>query len=413
MNYIKKSINYSLTNLVITIILLFFIFYKSIVVQISYDEAYSFLQYTYTKNFFNIGLANNHLLNTLLIYPFSLLDLSELFLRLPNILSGVFYIFISLKLSDHSKYKILTFSILTLCPYLIEFFSIARGYGISTFFILAGLYLFINETSYWKFLAPICFLLASFSINIMIIFLWMFVFINFKTYFLNINFKKLTFVSILLFFSAGIIFTVFAVTSEGKPIYGIDNLSISHLLLSSFGIVELYKVNNIFIQVLFSFIFFLPILFFRINDDISKRLTLISFGSLFLAFLLPLVFEKPFPQLRILLPFLPGLLISISFTLDSLLNRYEKLSRNLSYLLIIFFSFNMISSLDLDSYYDWKAPYERSHFTEFTFNKDSLDCKFTFEEIPKGAIADYYHLLASEKNTSYCDRNTGKVIFNE
>ena len=73
----------------------------------------------------------------------------------------------------------------------------------------------------------------------------------------------------------------------------------------------------------------------------------------------------------------------------------------------------MISSLDLDSYYDWKAPYERSHFTEFTFNKDSLDCKFSFEEIPKGAIADYYHLLASEKNTSYCDRNSGKVIFNE
>ena len=164
MNNIKKFNNFSLINLVITSILLFFIFYKSIFAQISYDEAYSFLQYTYTKNFFNIGLANNHLLNTVLIYPFSLLDLSELSLRLPNILSGVFYIFISLKLSENSKYKILTFSILTLCPYLIEFFSIARGYGISTFFILAGLYLFVKETNYWKFLTPLCFLLASFSI---------------------------------------------------------------------------------------------------------------------------------------------------------------------------------------------------------------------------------------------------------
>ena len=103
MNYIKKLRNYSLLNLAFTFILLFFIFFKSIVVQISYDEAFSFLQYTYTKNFFNIGLANNHLLNTLLIYPFSLIDLSEFFLRLPNILSGVLYIFICLNLSEDSN----------------------------------------------------------------------------------------------------------------------------------------------------------------------------------------------------------------------------------------------------------------------------------------------------------------------
>ena len=97
MNYLKKYRNYSLLNLAFTFILLFFILFKSFVVQISYDEAFSFLQYTYTKNFFNIGLANNHLLNTLLIYPFSLIDLSEFSLRLPNILSGVLYIFICIK----------------------------------------------------------------------------------------------------------------------------------------------------------------------------------------------------------------------------------------------------------------------------------------------------------------------------
>ena len=73
----------------------------------------------------------------------------------------------------------------------------------------------------------------------------------------------------------------------------------------------------------------------------------------------------------------------------------------------------MISTLDLNNYYDWEAPYEKSQFTDFTYDKDSLDCIFTFEEIPKGAIADYYHLLASEKNMSYCDPNSGKVIFNE
>ena len=31
------------------------------------DEAYTFLNYVYVKDYFNVSIANNHLLNTLLI----------------------------------------------------------------------------------------------------------------------------------------------------------------------------------------------------------------------------------------------------------------------------------------------------------------------------------------------------------
>ena len=49
-----------------SIILLIYISIKSYSNTITTDEVYSFLEYVYTGNIFNIGLANNHLLNTFL-----------------------------------------------------------------------------------------------------------------------------------------------------------------------------------------------------------------------------------------------------------------------------------------------------------------------------------------------------------
>jgi len=49
-----------------SIILLIYISIKSYSNTITTDEVYSFLEYVYTGNIFNNGLANNHLLNTFL-----------------------------------------------------------------------------------------------------------------------------------------------------------------------------------------------------------------------------------------------------------------------------------------------------------------------------------------------------------
>ena len=59
--YVKNI--YSFMNYIVLIYLII----KSITMPITVDEAYTFLNYVYVKDLFNLSIANNHLLNTLFI----------------------------------------------------------------------------------------------------------------------------------------------------------------------------------------------------------------------------------------------------------------------------------------------------------------------------------------------------------
>ena len=80
-----------------------FIFYKALVTEITVDEAYSFLNYSYVENVFNIGIANNHLLNSYLVSLFQNFGYSEIFLRLPNVIFGWIYIALVINVSLKTK----------------------------------------------------------------------------------------------------------------------------------------------------------------------------------------------------------------------------------------------------------------------------------------------------------------------
>ena len=87
--------------------------------------------------------ANNHILNTLLIKVFEIMfGNSELALRLPNILSHIVYLVFTFKLfGRYSNNFFIPFFILANAnPYLIDFFSLARGYGLAIGLMSAGLY---------------------------------------------------------------------------------------------------------------------------------------------------------------------------------------------------------------------------------------------------------------------------------
>ena len=83
-----------------------FIFYKAFITEITVDEAYSFLNYSYVENVLNIGIANNHLLNSYLVTLFQNFGYSEIFLRLPNVIFG--WIYIALVINVSLKSKIIT-----------------------------------------------------------------------------------------------------------------------------------------------------------------------------------------------------------------------------------------------------------------------------------------------------------------
>ena len=138
--YVKNI--YSFMNYIVLIYLII----KSIRMPITVDEAYTFLNYVYVKDLFNLSIANNHLLNTLLISLTTTFSNYEFFIRMPNIISAFLYFYLANKLIISSKNSFLALCTFLMFPYVLEFFAHARGYGIVFTLNFCGLYYFINNS---------------------------------------------------------------------------------------------------------------------------------------------------------------------------------------------------------------------------------------------------------------------------
>lgn len=132
---------YIFFSVCISVALLILAIDRAIVIPLTHDEAFSFNSYA-GKPVFDIigyvdtyGMPNNHILNTLLMkLDATLFGSSTLSLRLPNLLAFCIYLFAGSRLLFSFRSKGLRFAgFLLLCfnPYLFDFFSLARGYGIA------------------------------------------------------------------------------------------------------------------------------------------------------------------------------------------------------------------------------------------------------------------------------------------
>jgi hypothetical protein len=153
MNRLKKSneIFYVLSILGISIVFVTFEVVRAIRTPFTLDEAVTYLNFI-SKEFlaaFNFNLANNHFLNTLLAKFFCAWGgTSELVLRFPNLLAyGIYLLFTFLILDKFIKTKIIVFCgylLLSLNPYVLDFFSLCRGYGLALGFMMAALFFFFS-----------------------------------------------------------------------------------------------------------------------------------------------------------------------------------------------------------------------------------------------------------------------------
>jgi len=116
-----------------------------------FDEANTFLNYLSSNilAIFNFNSANNHFLNSLLAKLFSVLaGTSELVLRLPNLVGFAVYLLFSFLIIDtFVKNKLAAFCgflWLSTNLYLLEFFSLCRGYGLSLGLLMAALFFFFR-----------------------------------------------------------------------------------------------------------------------------------------------------------------------------------------------------------------------------------------------------------------------------
>lgn len=144
----KQKLPYILTGL----ILLVYAGIRMWKVDATYDEVWTW------QTFVPLGFmeilnctpcdANNHILNTLLIKFFIWLGGDNLFImRLPALLGFAFYLYFSARIALRFLTPLMGICFFILSwsnPFLLDFFSLARGYGISLGFIMASLYFLLD-----------------------------------------------------------------------------------------------------------------------------------------------------------------------------------------------------------------------------------------------------------------------------
>lgn len=138
------------------------VIFRAVSLPITHDEASTWLNYRHLNVWSCMsnpacwGTANNHWLNTLLLQcsagffgdvPWAL--------RLPNVLAGISYMVCAILLS--SRYirqpllQCVGFALLCGHVYLLDFFSLARGYGMMAAGVLWGIYAMLRYIESYKF----------------------------------------------------------------------------------------------------------------------------------------------------------------------------------------------------------------------------------------------------------------------
>src|ERR1035438_4432791 len=152
----QKTTNFILFD--IGLLLFAYTLSRAYLLSFCFDESTTYLLYV-RKNFttfksYSFIDANNHLLNTWLMELSSrLFGFSVFALRLPNILAHLIFLFYSAKLVKNlSSFTMIigSFLLINCCPFLLDFFSVPRSYGLSFALMMGSIYYaykFINQKS--------------------------------------------------------------------------------------------------------------------------------------------------------------------------------------------------------------------------------------------------------------------------
>lgn len=417
--------------IVISSIIFIYVFLRALLLEITYDEAWTIDSFVQLKlihilNYTPIN-ANNHILNTLLIKLFiSLFGDFIIVSRLPNLIAFAFYLFYSYKIS--SRYLkpymgIILFIALFCNPFLLDFFSLARGYGIALAFMISSLYYLIYFVSYYKLkTAYISLILASFSVlsNFPFLNYWLGVFfiIHFS-YLLNRGnrkrfFKLLGISTIVLIALAIIIYEPIRKLVQFHGLYYGGNTGFFTDTLTSLTAYSLNQLNNHFIVsiilILFLSLFLITITLSLIGNPF--QLKLLSDRRFFLLLLLLIPILSSIVQFHVLgnlylidraaLFYYPLFIIVFVFWANDC-RKYQTIFLFNSMILIVALIFNQIININIHKTITWDHDSQTTEILSYLndYGKSSnrvvkLDSSWPFQS----SIA-YYINRNSFKNVNY------------
>lgn len=131
------------------LVLFAYILARAILLPVTHDESNTCITYAALSVHdivtYAIPIPNNHILNTLLVKFFiSIFGMHPLPVRLPNVIGFALYFTIiclfTRKISNNPFVTFFGIAAMTCNPYLLDFFSLARGYALSISFMMTSLY---------------------------------------------------------------------------------------------------------------------------------------------------------------------------------------------------------------------------------------------------------------------------------
>ena len=359
--------------------------YKAAHASFTHDEGVTYLTYV-KKNTLGIismqspASANNHILNTLSMKVVDkLLNPSPINLRLPNLFAHfLFLVFSALIVADFKSnyYKVAAFMMLNANVYLIDLFSLARGYGLSLGFIMIHWYyllkLMSNDFDIVKFRLMIIALMLSIVSNFSIIYYALslgFVYVTYELIAANgaIKFRKVftysgfKFLSISLLLMLAFLYEPIRKLIKFKQLYfgGTNNIfddtiySLVYYSASSSNTQE-FMMDWIYRLVLISLVLLIIVLIVSLVRKKWARKSNFFIGVLLMILLLQITFFYVF-NTKYLIQRTAVFLIPL-FTL-AILQLIDELSSKTLYLLTsvlaVFFCYNTFRYVPRNSSINW------------------------------------------------------------
>ena len=338
-----KKLNLSFVYLY-GIALFLYILYRAIHLSFTFDEVTT-VQIAQGEDWNKIALtANNHFLNVVLIkLNMFFFEANEWVYRLPNVLSFILYLIYSFKIGKLlvPKYFLAAFILLTSMPFLLDFFSLARGYGLALSFIISSAYYLVKYCNSQRlffglsslFLGVLAVLSNFTSLNYFIPLL----FILLTYTLINKNNRKLN-LSLIIGGTSLFLFLIFPVLLElknsGEFYFGGRSDFVTDTIFSLARCFAYFQLNISFAQIIFLILFLMAVsltLWKLTTSILNKELKgELALGLLFvLSILSPIsqniLFNNNFPVERTALIYYPLLVLTLLSFLEIIKTKAYKI----------------------------------------------------------------------------------------
>ena len=330
--------------------------------------------------------ANHHLLNTFLVRLSSwFFGSSEVALRLPNVLSLIPYIYglhVILKPFNSIWLSALGYCVFLLNPFILEFFSLARGYGISLGCMLLSLGFFLRNASdvggesyyrnsYYALVLAVSAMLANLAMINYLIALCLVVlgqfYLKFKQQIWSGRLCRLSFwglVSVVSFSLYIGVSRLLFLKKHGQLYFGADGVfEMLRSLVVSLLYIDLPEmiINVSTFLLLALFLFALGHLLYRRRFTSEIAGLLMITGLLFLGlFFENLVFGAKFPMERSALVLVPLFGLLLCFSLHQLILALP-LGRIPALSVVLFAGVNFLAGVNLSHSKTWKYDARTKH----------------------------------------------------